>query len=139
MQVKAILSIGVLSLVIAPQASATRVACYGTNEERLLDDISASADEHVMMSLPELIESTAHETSLAFATFGVFENSTAVERKEYWLTDENENFVIIIEETNSKAVSISVERACQSSEAGAWQMAWDDVLSRLEAKGLKYD
>ena len=138
MKMKVVITVGVLGLILAPQASATRVACYGTNGERLLDDVSAAANEHVMTSLPELIRRTAHETKLALETFGVIETPTAVEHNEYWLTDKNKKFVIIIKETNSNAISISVERDCQSKDAGAWQLAWNEVLRRLEAEGLKY-
>ncbi|MDP4574793.1 hypothetical protein Q9K02_06520 [Qipengyuania sp. G39] len=134
-----ILAFGALSFVVAPEASATRVACYGSNGERLLANVSASADEHLIASLPALIERMAKETDSTFQIFGALEKSSTIERSEYWMTDEHERFVITIAETSSTSVSLSIERGCQSKDAVGWKLAWEDALGRLEENGFKYE
>lgn len=134
-----ILAFGALSFLVAPEASATRVACYGSNGERLLANVSASADEHVIASLPALVERMAQETTSTFQIFGVLEKSATVERSEYWLNDEHERFVITIVETSSTSVSLSIERACQSKDAVGWTSAWEEALGRLEENGFTYE
>lgn len=139
MNVGAIFVIAVIGLSVGPEASAIRIACYGSNEERLLAREAASADKQVVASLPALLDSVARETNSKLLTFGAFKSTSADEQREYRLTEELGRFVVTLKEKNSTSVILSVERSCRNRDAEGWQSYWTKVHSRLEQNGFNYE
>lgn len=139
MKVVFVVAFSLLSFVVAPAATANRVACIGSNEARALANGVASGDQLAVASLPTLLDEISAETGTKVFVFQVFEQASLEWRNEYELIDRNDRYIISFTEISSTKVKLTAERACQSETADGWQSGWQSALTLLQQHGFSFE
>jgi hypothetical protein len=139
MKVVFVLAFSLLSFVVAPAATANRVACIGSNEARALANGLASGDQLTIASLPTLLDEISAKTGTKLFVFQVFEQASVEARNEYQLIDRNDRYRITLTEISSTKVKLTAERACQSETADGWESGWKSALTLLQQHGFSFE
>jgi len=139
MKVAFVVAFSLSSFVVAPAATANRVACIGSNEARALANGVASGDQLTVASLPTLLDEISAKTDTKLFVFEIFEQASLDARNEYQLIDRNDRYIITFTEVSSTKVKLTAERACQSKTADGWQSGWQSALTLLQQHGFSFE
>ena len=126
--VRAILAVAV-ALMWVPEAQATRIACVGSNGERILAQaaLTAPADGQLEAALQRIAETTGSRLLEVEIVTPPATDEFTIEGGPFLVT--------VVQVRGSSHVVATAERACESSSAEGWQELWKVTLTQLQQRG----
>lgn len=132
------LSLLPFAFICSNGAHATKIACIGTNGERLLSWASLSAAKSGGAAIESALNSLAKQTGSDLDRSEIFESTSGAEAVEFRLTSASGTVEITVEQDRkSGQLTVRAMRTCSSASSNGWELLWRRTLLTLRQRGYR--